>query len=39
MNITALSLDFKTLNEQIKSTDNDVCIDGCYGQRFIGSGA
>jgi glutamate synthase domain-containing protein 3 len=39
MNITALDLDFKALNEQIKSTDDDVCINECYGQRFIGSGA
>jgi glutamate synthase domain-containing protein 3 len=39
MNIAALNLDFKTLNEQIKSTNDDVCIDDCYGQRFIGSGA
>jgi glutamate synthase domain-containing protein 3 len=39
MNITALNLDFKTLNEQIKSVDNDVCVNECYGQRFIGSGA
>jgi glutamate synthase domain-containing protein 3 len=39
MNIGALNLDFKTLNEQIKATDDDVCINDCYGQRFIGSGA
>jgi glutamate synthase domain-containing protein 3 len=39
VNITALNLDFKALNEQIKSTDDDVCVDKCYGQRFIGSGA
>jgi glutamate synthase domain-containing protein 3 len=39
MNITARDIDFKTLNEQIKSTDNDVRVDECYGQRFIGSGA
>jgi len=39
MNISAQSLDFKALNEQIKSLDTDVCIDDCYGQRFIGSGA
>jgi glutamate synthase domain-containing protein 3 len=35
----ARDLDFKTLNEQIKSTNDDVSIDECYGQRFIGSGA
>jgi glutamate synthase domain-containing protein 3 len=39
VNITARNLDFKTLNEQIKSTDNDICINECYGQRFIGTGA
>jgi glutamate synthase domain-containing protein 3 len=39
MNITARDLDFKALNEQIKSTNDDVFINECYGQRFIGSGA
>ncbi|MDR0290556.1 MAG: glutamate synthase, partial [Treponema sp.] len=39
MNITARQLDFKALNDQIKSTEGDVCINECYGQRFIGSGA
>lgn len=37
MNIVARGLDFKTLNEQIKATDGDVCIDECYGQSFIGT--
>jgi glutamate synthase domain-containing protein 3 len=35
----ARELDFKALNEQIKSTNDNVIIDECYGQRFIGSGA
>jgi glutamate synthase domain-containing protein 3 len=39
MNITARDIDFKTLNDKIKATNDDVCIDECYGQRFIGSGA
>jgi glutamate synthase domain-containing protein 3 len=39
MNIKARDLDFRTLNEQIRSTKGDVSIDECYGQRFIGSGA
>jgi glutamate synthase domain-containing protein 3 len=39
MNITARDLDFKTLSDKIKATNADVCIDECYGQRFIGSGA
>jgi glutamate synthase domain-containing protein 3 len=39
MNISAMTLDFKELNKRVKSAENDVCIDDCYGQRFIGSGA
>lgn len=38
MNISAMKLDFKSLNEQVKTAMGDVCIDDCYGQRFIGSG-
>jgi glutamate synthase domain-containing protein 3 len=38
MNISARSLDFKELNRLVKATAEDVCIDDCYGQRFIGSG-
>ena len=38
LNISALNLDFRQLNEQIKATDEDVHIAHCYGQRFIGSG-
>jgi len=38
MNISAMNIDFKELNAQIKSADEDIIIDGCYGQRFIGSG-
>jgi glutamate synthase domain-containing protein 3 len=29
---------FRELNEQIKAGARDVRVDGCYGQRFIGSG-
>ncbi|MDR0304007.1 MAG: hypothetical protein LBH98_04445 [Chitinispirillales bacterium] len=36
MNISAKNIDFKELNEQIRAASDDVCIDGCYGQRFIG---
>ena len=39
MNIKARDLDFRALNDQIRSTNGDVSIDECYGQRFIGSGA
>lgn len=38
MNIVARGLDFRALNEQIKATEGDVCIDECYGQSFIGTG-
>ncbi|MCL1966009.1 MAG: glutamate synthase [Candidatus Bathyarchaeota archaeon] len=37
MNISAKNLDFKKLNEQIKTATEDICITDCYGQRFIGS--
>ena len=30
--------DFKELNEQIRTATEDICIDECFGQRFIGSG-
>ena len=39
MNIMAGELNFKELNERIKSASDDVCIDSCFGQRFIGSGS
>ena len=35
--ISAQNLDFKELNRQVKASSEDVCIDECYGQRFIGS--
>ncbi|MDR0303066.1 MAG: glutamate synthase [Treponema sp.] len=38
MNISAQNLDFKELNQQIRSANEAVRIDDCYGQRFIGSG-
>jgi len=38
MNISALDLDFKELNGHIRSATEDVHINDCYGQRFIGSG-
>ena len=37
MNISAKNLDFTELNRQVKSTKEDVSIDECCGQRFIGS--
>jgi len=39
MNISALNLDFKELNSRVRAAESDVCIDECYGQRFIGSAA
>ena len=38
MNISARYIDFKELNERVKATTESVCIDECFGQRFIGSG-
>lgn len=38
MNIAAENLDFRELNERVKDTADDICITGCYGQRFIGTG-
>ncbi len=35
--ISAQDLDFKELNRQVKASAEDVCINDCYGQRFIGS--
>lgn len=38
MNISADTLDFKELNEYVRTTASDVSINDCCGQRFIGSG-
>ena len=38
MNISAMKLDFKSLNAQVKAAAGDVRINDCFGQRFIGSG-
>ncbi len=35
--ISAQNLDFKELNRQVKASTEDVCINDCYGQRFVGS--
>ncbi|MCL2005676.1 MAG: hypothetical protein FWG73_05870 [Planctomycetaceae bacterium] len=37
-NISAKELDFRELNEQIASAAEDVRVDECCGQRFIGTG-
>ena len=38
MNIQARELGFRQLNQQIQAAAGDVRIDGCIGQRFIGTG-
>lgn len=38
MNISAASMDFKELNEQIKVAEDNVLISDCFGQRYIGCG-
>jgi glutamate synthase domain-containing protein 3 len=38
MNISARDLGFRELNQQIRNATEAVCIDDCFGQRFIGSG-
>jgi len=39
MNLLAFELGYKALNEKIRSANEDVVIDKCFGERFIGSGA
>jgi len=39
MNLSAIELGFRALNEIIRNTNEDVVIDRCFGERFIGSGA
>ena len=38
MNISATNMDFKQLNALVKTSTEDVRIDDCCGQRFIGCG-
>lgn len=38
MIIDAEKLDFKALNEQVRSSSEDVTVNNCLGQRFIGCG-
>ncbi|MCL2183645.1 MAG: glutamate synthase [Chitinispirillia bacterium] len=35
--ISARELDFRELNLRVRGADGDVCIDDCFGQRFIAS--
>ena len=39
MNISAYGLDFKELNEKIRSINGNLTINNCFGERFIGTGA
>ncbi len=39
MNLCALNLGYRELNELVHGSEEDVVIDQCFGQRFIGSGA
>ena len=36
--IDATDLDYKTINELIRKTDDNYIIKSCCGQRFIGAG-
>jgi glutamate synthase domain-containing protein 3 len=38
LNISAEKLDFRELNRIVKNAPEDVCINACYGQRYIGGG-
>ena len=38
MTISARNLDFKELNKQIRTASEAICVNDCFGQRFIGSG-
>ncbi len=38
MKLSACELGYRELNERIHSSDEDVVIENCFGQRFIGCG-
>ena len=38
MVLSAQNRDFRELNKQIRNSRNDITLEGCCGQRFIGSG-
>lgn len=38
MNLSAYKLGYRTLNEKIRNTNEDIVISDCFGERFIGSG-
>ena len=39
MNIDATNLHFKDLNDKVRQSQEDICIDNCIGQCFIASGS
>lgn len=39
MELRAHELGYQLLNEKVRNTDEDVVINECYGERFIGAGA
>jgi glutamate synthase domain-containing protein 3 len=39
VNLLARKLGFRMLNAEIRKANEDITIDDCYGERFIGSGA
>lgn len=39
MKLSALDLGFRALNEEVRDANEDVVIENCYGQQFIGCGA
>ncbi|HHW31197.1 MAG TPA: glutamate synthase [Clostridiaceae bacterium] len=39
MNLRAHELGYRKLNEIVRGTNEDIVINDCYGQRFIGCGA
>lgn len=39
MNLQAHELGYRTLNEIIRSTNEDIVVNDCFGERFIGCGA
>jgi glutamate synthase domain-containing protein 3 len=39
MTINASETDYQNLNDRIRNTNDDIVIDNCFGERFIGCGA
>lgn len=37
--LSAFTLGYQALNEQVRASEEDIEIDQCYGERFIGAGA